>query len=72
MNASRRFASIGDSIKSWPSIRTWPVVGFRIPARDRSVVVLPAPLGPMSPTISPFDTWNDRSSTAEKVPVAVV
>ena len=26
-----------------------------MPASDRSVVVLPAPLGPISPTISPAD-----------------
>src|SRR5262249_19982650 len=37
-----------------------------------SVVVLPAPFGPMSPTISPADTWNERSSTAGTVPAAVV
>src|SRR5687768_600863 len=32
--------------------------------RMRSVVDLPAPLGPRKPTISPFPTLNDRSSTA--------
>src|SRR6185369_16490145 len=32
------------------------------------VVVLPAPLGPTSPTISPGATVNERSSTATKVP----
>ena len=37
-------------------MRTWPLVGLRIPASDRSVVVLPAPLGPMRPTISPDET----------------
>ena len=42
-----------------------------MPASDRSVVVLPAPLGPIRPTISPAATVNDRSSTAVKVPVAV-
>ena len=34
-------------------MRTRPEVGRRMPASDRSVVVLPAPLGPMRPTISP-------------------
>ena len=47
---------------------TRPAVGRRMPASDRSVVVLPAPLGPMSPTISPAPTSNDRSSTAVNVP----
>ena len=32
------------------------------------VVVLPAPLGPIRPTISPRPTSNERSSTAVKVP----
>ena len=65
MNASRRLASIGSATRSWPSMRD--VARGRpagCPASDRSVVVLPAPLGPMSPTISPAATSNDRSSTA--------
>ena len=32
------------------------------------VVVLPAPLGPSRPTISPGDTWNETPSTAFSVP----
>src|SRR5262252_817946 len=68
MNASRRFASSGSVTISWPSIRTAPVVGRRMPAIDRSVVVLPAPFGPQRPTISPAATSNDRSSTAVKLP----
>src|SRR5438034_89167 len=47
-------------------MRTRPEVGRRMPASDRSVVVLPAPFGPMRPTISPGPTSNDRSSTATK------
>ena len=34
----------------------------------RKVVVLPAPLGPIRPTISPRPTSNERSSTAVNVP----
>src|SRR6267143_1473536 len=49
-------------------MRTRPEVGRRMPASDRSVVVLPAPFGPMRPTISPGPTSNDRSSTATKSP----
>ena len=41
------------STRSWPSMRTRPEVGLRMPASDRSVVVLPAPFGPIRPTISP-------------------
>ena len=69
MNASRRLASIavGGEIEAVDR-ESGPLVGSRIPASDRSVVVLPAPLGPMRPTISPAATWNDRSSTAVKVP----
>ncbi len=53
---------------SWPSMRTDPEVGLKMPASDLSVVVLPAPFGPISPTISPAPTLNDRSSTAVKLP----
>src|SRR5262245_43056479 len=53
-------------------MRRCPVVGLRMPARARSVVVLPAPFGPMSPTISPADTWNESSSTGGTVLAAVV
>src|SRR5881628_3011617 len=35
-----------------------------LPASDRSVVVLPAPFGPMRPTTSPPSTRKERSSTA--------
>src|SRR5262245_64094944 len=39
-----------------------------IPAIARSVVVLPAPFGPTSPSTSPGRTANDRSRTAVNVP----
>src|SRR5919197_3436208 len=49
-------------------MRTRPDVGRRMPASDRSVVVLPAPFGPIRPTISPAATSNERSSTATNEP----
>jgi hypothetical protein len=36
-----------------PAKRTWPLVGCRVPLTTLISVVLPAPLGPMSPNISP-------------------
>ena len=38
--------------KSFPSIRTFPVLGGKRPQRIEIVVVLPAPLGPSKPNIS--------------------
>src|SRR3974377_2210359 len=45
-----------------------PAVGSSTPRISSIVVVLPAPLGPSRPTISPGDTWNDTPSTAFRVP----
>jgi hypothetical protein len=41
---------------SCPATTILPLVGEMMPARQRSVVVLPAPLGPTSPRISPGAT----------------
>src|SRR5678816_3706199 len=41
-----------------------PLVGAMKHVRMRMVVDLPAPLGPRNPTICPFPTVNERSSTA--------
>src|SRR5687767_6920322 len=49
-------------------MRMLPPPGRRIPAIARSVVVLPAPLGPTSPTISPGFASNERSWTATASP----
>src|SRR5712691_715284 len=52
---------------SWisrPFQSTRPDVGARSPAIMLSSVVLPEPLGPMMPTISPGSTTNDTSATA--------
>src|SRR5204863_458264 len=47
-----------------PSTRTSPSLGARIPPMIRLAVVLPAPFGPRSATISPGWTWNETSSSA--------
>src|SRR5436305_9549201 len=45
-----------------------PEVGGRSPLRQLNIVDLPAPFGPMSPTISPSATLIDASDTAWKPP----
>ena len=42
-----------------------PDVGVRLPARQSNSVVLPAPLGPIRPRISPGGRSNDTPSTAD-------
>src|SRR5215470_17597030 len=50
-----------------PKIRISPEVGVIRPRIIWIVVVLPAPLGPSIPTISPRSIRNDTPSTAVKV-----
>src|SRR5688572_31301794 len=47
-----------------PSTSTSPSLGARIPAMMRLAVVLPAPFGPRSATISPGSTRNETWSSA--------
>ena len=47
-----------------PAIVISPLSGFNIPQSIFMVVDLPAPLGPMYPTISPFFISKEISSTA--------
>src|SRR5437899_838647 len=63
MKASSRLAATGSRSMSCPPMRIVPAAGRTMPARLRSVVVLPAPLGPTSPSTSPGATLNDRSPT---------
>src|SRR5919109_3843224 len=49
---------------TWPRTLTSPLVGYSKPESILSVVVLPAPLGPRKPTISPGATSNEMPSTA--------
>ena len=51
-----------------PSQRTSPASARRIPRQIRIVVVLPAPLAPRKPKISPRGTSNVSSSSATVVP----
>src|SRR3712207_6955689 len=48
-----------------PSTSTRPRVGATSPSSMRMVVVLPAPLGPRKPQISPRSTVNDRLRSEE-------
>ena len=45
-----------------------PPVGLRLPARRLNSVVLPAPFGPISPTMSPRSTDSETPSTAVMPP----
>ena len=47
-----------------PQTATDPAVGASTPPNILMVVVLPAPLGPMNPKISPRPTLRVRRSTA--------
>src|ERR1700712_2030132 len=49
-----------------------PLVAETRPKSIRSVVVLPAPLGPRNPVIWPGSTVNDRSDTASTDPKRLV
>ena len=53
---------------SRPATRIAPRVGFRLPASRLNSVVLPAPFGPISPSISPRPSAIDMPSTARKPP----
>ena len=45
---------MGQSVTSTPSSMTLPALGSIMPQVMRKLVVLPAPLGPSRPTISPL------------------
>src|SRR6186713_1416568 len=67
----RRMAS--ESVAaSRPSIVTRPAAGGMKPVRIRMVVVLPAPLGPRKPRISPRATEKERSLMARVGPYDLV
>src|SRR5258705_713769 len=55
-------------VTSRPPIRIEPLSGVSSPATRRSVVVLPAPVGPSNATNSPSPTVRDRSLTACVLP----
>jgi hypothetical protein len=53
---------------SWPATRPVPAVGRVSVVIIRTVVVLPAPLGPSRPSTDPSGTTNETSSTATVSP----
>src|SRR4051812_36448583 len=55
-------------VTSVPAKTTRPPVGARSPTRQLKKVDLPAPLGPMRPTISPSPTVRSASASAWKLP----
>src|SRR5579859_2671953 len=63
---NRAWASGGAAVTSTPSNRTRPAVGTASPARQLNSVDLPAPFGPMIPTISPAATSMFTPRTARK------
>src|ERR1035437_4720213 len=65
---SRACASGVALVTSWPLNRMVPAVGCRSPARQLKNVLLPAPFGPIRPTMSPSVTLRSAPSTARKPP----
>src|SRR5690349_24196722 len=63
---SRAWLSAGACVTSIPAKRMRPALGARSPATQLKKVDLPAPLGPMRPTISPSSTVRSASATAVK------
>jgi hypothetical protein len=55
---------VGNAVISRPSKATEPEVAASNPAMTVNNVVLPAPLGPISPVIEPLATSIEASSTA--------
>src|SRR5436309_2460157 len=49
-----------------PRVTTRPVVGWMMPATICSSVLLPQPLGPTRPRVSPFSTVKPISRSAQK------
>src|SRR5260221_1111063 len=67
---SRACVSGGALVTSTPSKRMRPSLGRKSPAMQLKKVDLPAPLGPMRPTISPASTCRSALATALKLPKA--
>src|SRR5580765_6701612 len=63
---------MGSRAISAPQIRIVPRVAGMIPARQRSVVVFPAPFGPTNPSTCPDSTVNESSFTATNSPYSLV
>src|SRR5471032_2671363 len=68
----RARSSGGALVTSTPAKCTVPDVGCVSPVRQLKNVDLPAPLGPIRPSMSPSSTETEASSTALKAPYALV
>src|SRR5213593_4228060 len=64
----RTMRSVVSVSRRWPLKRTVPRRGRTVPRIVRSVVVLPAPLAPMSVTISPGATDSEMPRSARMLP----
>src|SRR6516162_2376259 len=65
MPKARRTSS-GSLTGSWPEIKSRPSLGLSTVVSILIVVVLPAPLGPRKPKMTPSGTANEAWSTAVK------
>src|SRR4030065_1989385 len=65
---SRQILCVGSRWISCPLKRTRPEGGRWYALIMLNVVVLPDPLGPMRPRISPFSTWKETPLTAARQP----
>ena len=68
MYPMRLFIFSGSFTTSIPATTAFPDVGRLSPQSILMAVVLPAPLAPRNPKISPFSTENEILSTAVKFP----
>ena len=68
MAIRRRISTPFSGVSGMPATVADPLVGAMSVPSVRTVVVLPAPLGPRKPKISPRPTSNDTSSTATRSP----
>ena len=71
MKPIARRTGMGSSRGSWPATATLPDEGRSSVATRRSVVVLPAPLGPNSVRKPPRGTVNDTSRSTSRRPKAL-
>ncbi len=74
--ASHAVLSLGSDSRDWSTtarltvgpVTISPESGFSCPVIKRNSVVLPAPLGPITPTMAPGRNWNDSLSISSRSP----